>query len=66
MSPSKPILDDKHCDSCTEVLSRVPVIQSLLDKCKECGLDVTEFQQQLDSQKAMASAIKANFFPHRT
>jgi hypothetical protein len=66
MSPAKPILEDKHCDACNEVLQAIPKIQELLDRCKSCGLDVTEFQAQLDNQNAMATAIKREFFPQRT
>lgn len=62
-SPSQPLIDPKHCDSCNEILQSIPLTQALIDKCKACGLDVSEFQQQLDQQQAMASAIKANFFP---
>jgi hypothetical protein len=63
MSPQKPLIDPKHCDACTELLQSTAVTQDLIDRCKACGLDVSEYQAQLDGQRAMASAIKTNFFP---
>jgi hypothetical protein len=63
VSPQRPLIDQKHCDACNDVLSSSAVTQDLIDRCKACGLDVSEFQAQLDQQKAMAHAIKTNFFP---
>jgi hypothetical protein len=63
MSPQQPIIDPKHCEACSQILAGIPLTQALIDRCAACGLDVSEFQQQLDQQRAMASAIKTNFLP---
>lgn len=63
MSLDTPIIDTKHCTACQDIISNVPMTQALIDKCKACGLDTSEFQQQLDQQEAMARAIVTNFFP---
>lgn len=59
-------LPDGLCDQINTVLDRIPGVRQLLGKCAACGLPTESALQQLDMWEHQLTAIKREFFPHRT
>lgn len=58
-------LNDDHCRCADTILQSAAITADLINKCRDCGLDVEEAQRQNDDQREFARKIKANFFPDR-
>jgi hypothetical protein len=56
-------LTGDHLQALNKVLQAIPIGLELVKRCQACGLDVSEFQAQLEAQQRMAAALKAQFFP---
>lgn len=67
--PSKPLynnpLKQEHCDCLDKILESVPMSLEQARACEECGLDMGEYIAQLEQQQAIATRLKAKFFPNR-
>lgn len=64
-APSVNPLSDEHCQCLDKVLASVGPALELAKACKDCGLNVDEYEQQLQTQQQIATNLKAKFFPHR-
>ena len=63
LPPGANPLNHTHCDCLNKVLESIPQALQLVQACKDCGLDVSEFEQQFQQQLEMAQKLKAKFFP---
>lgn len=61
-APNHP-LKDEHLALLNSVLENVPQAIQLAKSCQDCGLDTTDYIQQLEAQREMATRLKAKFFP---
>ena len=61
-SPLKP----EQCDVLTAILQYIRDTGELIQKCKDCGLDVDQHEQRNKEQEALASSIKRVFYPLET
>ncbi len=58
-------LTAEHCDCLDRVLDSIKTTRELIGKCKNCGLDVTRAEEELNAQEQLASRLKQTFFPNR-
>lgn len=58
-------LDKDHCKCLDDVLEAAARVRTLIQKCKNCGLDMTEFDSDNESHAEMARKAKSEFFPNR-
>lgn len=56
-------LTDKHCEQLDSVIQQCPHIRDTINAIKECGIDMSQQEQVLDSQETIAKAIKQRFNP---
>lgn len=59
------ILSDQQCQCLDQVLQSIAHTRELASKCKDCGLDMTQIESELDMQQKLAEGIKRNFAPGR-
>ena len=59
-------LTDQHLQALNSVLRNAPEYQQFLQACKNCGHDVTAFQEQHAAQVDYAHAVKKQFFPQES
>lgn len=58
-------LTDDHCKCLDKILESHMPAMDLAKACEECGWDMTDIINTLNSQKKMAEVAKAKFFPAR-
>lgn len=63
--PSNNPLTDEHCACLDNVLDSITRTRDLIRKCKNCGLDVSKAEEELNEQERLARSIKSQFFPDR-
>lgn len=59
------ILNDEQCQCLDHVLQSIAYTRDLLRKCKDCGLDTSKAEEELNAQEQLAQGLKRNFAPHR-
>lgn len=64
MPSSEPLTDD-HCACLDQVLESVVKTRDLIRKCKNCGLDVSKAEEEINAQEQLARKLKSEFFPDR-
>lgn len=62
---AEPILNAEQCKCLDDVLQSIEYTRQLISSCKNCGLDMAQYEQQLDTQKQIADGFKRNFNPNR-
>jgi hypothetical protein len=65
MPPPDGVLQPEHCDCLDECLRLNAKCQQILDAAREAGLPVDELNQDNAAKRALASKLKALFFPGR-
>ncbi len=63
--PSNNPLTDEHCACLDRVMDNIVQTRDLLRKCKNCGLDVSRAEEEVNAQEQLARKLKAEFFPDR-
>ena len=58
------ILNPDQCNCINDALQAIAHTRDLIMRCKNCGLDVTHYEQQLEAQAQVAEGIKRNFMPN--
>ncbi len=58
-------LTDEHCECLNQVLASISQTRELVQRCKNCGLDVSRAEEEINSQEDLAKKLKAEFFPNR-
>ena len=61
---SHPLTND-HLAILNGVLESLPRTEDLIRKCKNCGLDVAQAEQEVAAQRDLATRLKQQFFPGR-
>jgi hypothetical protein len=59
-----PQLNDSHAQMLTNVCQSCVQTRELLNQVKDTGLDVSQYHDQNNAQEAMATKLKAAFFPN--
>jgi hypothetical protein len=62
--PDSP-LNPEHCDCLDKVLQSIARTRELIHQCKDCGLDMSRAEEENIAQEALATRLKAKFFPNR-
>lgn len=60
------ILNDEQCNCLDQVLQSIAYTRDLLRKCKDCGLDTSKAEEELNMQEQLAQGLKRNFAPMRS
>lgn len=56
-------LDKRHLDKLNNVIQGCARTGELIERCKNCGLDVEQAERENNEQRRIAEGIKRNFFP---
>ena len=62
---AEPVLNANQCDCLDKVLQSIAYTRELINKCKDCGLDMDRMDAELEMQKKLAEGLKRNFAPNR-
>lgn len=58
-------LSEEHCDCLDQCARDLAQIESVLQRCQECGLNVNSLAEKCSSQQRLIGMLKEKFFPHR-
>lgn len=58
-------LTDEHCRCLDQVLDSIRSTRDLVSKCKNCGMDVSRAEDELNAQEQLATRLKQQFFPNK-
>ena len=58
-------LNEQQCQCIDNVLQSIAYTRELLRKCKDCGLDMSRAEDELNAQEELAKGLKRNFSPMR-
>jgi hypothetical protein len=62
---AEPVLNENQCQCLDKVLQSIAYTRELINKCKDCGLDMDRMDAELEMQKKLAEGLKRNFAPSR-
>lgn len=55
------ILNDEQCQCLDQVAQSIAHTRDLIARCKDCGLDMSRYDQELEAQAQITDGFRRNF-----